>query len=64
MNLHNERVSAFNPDNFVLTSKLPVCQLGLIENGSRLIAFMRLEVHGQPESGCVLHQGGVKLGCR
>ncbi|MBW4549366.1 MAG: hypothetical protein KME25_33925 [Symplocastrum torsivum CPER-KK1] len=36
--MQNDNVSAFNPDSLVLTPKLPMCQLELIENSWQLTA--------------------------
>jgi hypothetical protein len=39
-----DRVSAFNPDDFVPVSKVSVCQLGFIENISQLRAMAAVGV--------------------
>jgi hypothetical protein len=35
-----DRLTTSNPDDFVLTRKIPMCQFGLIENSWQLLAFI------------------------
>jgi hypothetical protein len=41
--LHNDRISALNPDSLILTRKMPMCQLQLIDKNSYLIAEKQVQ---------------------